>query len=234
MAERRFTIAIDGPAGAGKSTVGAEVARRLDGVFFDSGLLYRAVTLAALRHGVPTDAAERLASLAAELDLHVERPSRDDGRQSDVLLDGQDVTWELRAPEVDHAVSRVSAHPGVRAALLEPQRRIGRSGRVVMVGRDIGTTVLPDAELKIYLDASAEERARRRCAQLADAGAAQDLDFEAVLGEIRRRDEQDTRRAASPLRAAPDALVIDSDGRSAEDVADVIVAAARARLDAVP
>jgi cytidylate kinase len=209
VTHRRFTIAIDGPAAAGKSTVGAEVARRLDGVYFDTGLLYRAVTLAALRAGVAADDAPRLAQLAAAMQVDVRRPSMDDGRQSDVLLDGVDVTWELRAPEVDRTVSEVSAHPLVRAALLDKQRRIGRSGLVVMVGRDIGSVVLPDADLKVYLDASPEERARRRCAQLREAG--KPADYATLLADIRRRDEVDSQRAVSPLRVPDGALVVDSD-----------------------
>jgi cytidylate kinase len=230
VTHRRFTIAIDGPAAAGKSTVGAEVARRLDGVYFDTGLLYRAVTLAALRAGVAPDDAEGLARLAAALHVDVTRPTVADGRQSDVLLDGADVTWELRTPAVDRAVSEVSAHPLVRAALLEKQRRIGRSGLVVMVGRDIGSVVLPDAELKVYLDASPEERARRRVAQLRAAG--KPADYATVLADIHQRDEVDSRRAVSPLRIPDGAVVVDSDGCSVEEVIDIITAHARERLEA--
>ena len=232
MTQRRFTITIDGPAAAGKSTVGAEVAHRLDGVFFDTGLLYRAVTLAALRLGVCANDAQRLARIAADLPVDVRRPTIADGRQSDVLLDGADVTWELRVPEVDRNVSEVSAHPLVRAALLGLQRSIGRSGLVVMVGRDIGTVVLPEAELKVYLDASAEERARRRCAQLREAG--QVADYETVLADILMRDERDSQRAASPLSIPDEALVVDSDRRSVEQVIDTIEAAARERLAVTP
>jgi cytidylate kinase len=225
---RRFTITIDGPAGAGKSTVGAGVAHRLDGVFFDTGILYRAVTLAAQRLGVPPDDARRLARIAADLRVDVSRPSVDDGRLCDIWLDGVDVTWELRTPAVDRAVSEVSAHPAVRAALIEQQRRIGRSGLVVMVGRDIGSVVLPDAELKVYLDASPEERARRRGVQLREAG--QPADVAMLLREIVRRDAEDSQRAASPLRVPDGALVIDSDCCSIEQVIDSIAAAARARM----
>jgi CMP/dCMP kinase len=232
VTHRRFTIAIDGPAAAGKSTVGAEVARRLDGIYFDTGLLYRAVTLAALRAGVEPADAHGLAQLARTLQVDVTRPSVPDGRQSDVLLDGADVTLELRTPAVDRTVSEVSAHPLVRAALLDKQRRIGRSGQVVMVGRDIGSVVLPDAELKVYLDASPEERARRRCAQLRDAG--KPADYASVLADIRQRDEVDSQRAVSPLRIPDGALVVDSDGRSVEEVIDIIVAHARERLETLP
>lgn len=224
----RFTIAIDGPAGAGKSTVGERLAKRLHAVYFDTGVLYRAVTLAALRRNIPPDDADALAELAGKLVVAVKRPSCDDGRQSDVLIDGEDVTWEIRSASVDHNVSEVSAHPGVRAALLDAQRRIGRSGRVVMVGRDIGTAVLPDAEVKIYLLASLQERARRRYEQLRSAGSAPD--FDEILEEMRRRDRIDSERAASPLRPAADAVLVDTDGCSIDDVVDRIAAIAEVRL----
>jgi cytidylate kinase len=223
----RITIAIDGPAAAGKSTVGDRVARRLSAVFFDTGVLYRAVTRAALAAGVPTDDGEALTKLAEGLDIRIERPSVADGRQSDILLDGQDVTRQLRTPEIDRAVSPVSAHPAVRAALLPVQRRIGRAGRVVMVGRDISTVVLPEAELKIYLDASPEVRARRRCEQEALAGV--QLDERAVLADILRRDQLDSQRAAAPLRAADDAVIIDTDPLTIDEVVERIVAEAERR-----
>ena len=230
VANRRFTVTIDGPAAAGKSTVGAEVANQLSGIFFDTGLLYRAATLAALRHGAALDDGAALAAIAAGMRVEVRQPSVDDGRHSDVLLAGEDVTRCLRASDIDRSVSQVSAHPAVRAALLEPQRRIGRSGVVVMVGRDIGTTVMPDAELKVYLDASQEERARRRHAQpgASDAGAS----YAEVLADIRRRDASDAGRVASPLRAAPDAIVINTDGRPVDEVVTRIVIEALARMGA--
>jgi cytidylate kinase len=227
VAVGRFTIAIDGPAAAGKSTVGESVARRLDAVYFDTGLLYRAVTLAALETGIPIDDAEALAMLAEGLGIHVERPSVSDGRQCDVLVNGRDVTAKLRTPEVDRHVSAVSAHPSVRAALLPAQRRIGRVGRVVMVGRDIGTVVLPQAELKVFLDASPEERARRRVEQLIQSGVA--ADFDTVLAEIQRRDRVDTERSAAPLRPASDAAVIDTDSLAIDEVVDRIVTLAMER-----
>jgi cytidylate kinase len=215
-----FTTTIDGPAGAGKSTVGERLARRLSATFFDTGVLYRTVTLVALREAIAPNDAARLTAIAEVLDIHIRPPSVDDGRQSDVLLSGDDVSWAIRTPEVDRTVSEVSAHASVRQALLPLQRRIGRSGWVVMVGRDIGTVVMPDADLKIFLDASLDERARRRCRQLQEAG--RPADVETVLAQMRERDEFDSGRAVSPLRQAEDAVVIDSAGRTIDAVVDEI------------
>jgi cytidylate kinase len=227
----RFAIAIDGPAGAGKSTVGERLATLLDAIYFDSGVLYRAVTLAALQEGVAQDDAERLASIAESIDIDVLRPTQEDGRQSDILVDGVDVTWAIRTPEVDRAVSEVSAHRGVRAALLGVQRRIGRSGRVVMVGRDIGTVVMPDADAKFFLHASLEERAHRRCVQLAEAG--RPADFDEILIDMRRRDQIDTQRAESPLMPANDAVIVNTDGLSIDEVVQLIHGMVMSRLSSV-
>ncbi|MDQ3548785.1 MAG: (d)CMP kinase [Chloroflexota bacterium] len=231
MTDRRMTIAIDGPAAAGKSTVGEIVARRIDGVYFDTGLLYRALTLLALERDVDPSNATALADLAASMDIQVGRPSVHDGRQVDVHLSGRDVTGSLRTPLIDQNVSAISAHAPVRAALLEQQRRIGRSGRVVMVGRDIGTVVLPDAEVKVFLDASPEERARRRCQQLDEMGQPQS--YEIILDDMKRRDRIDSERDVAPLRPAEDAVVIDSDALTIEEVADQIVRYAGQRLSPV-
>ncbi|HEX5165745.1 MAG TPA: (d)CMP kinase [Thermomicrobiales bacterium] len=231
MSDRRMTIAIDGPAAAGKSTVGEIVAQRIDGIYFDTGVLYRALTLLALEHGVKPDDAASLATLAATMDICIDRPSVDDGRQVDVLLAGRDLSNSLRTSAIDQNVSAVSAHALVRAALLEHQRRIARSGRVVMVGRDIGTVVLPDADLKIFLDASPEERARRRCMQLVEMGKPQP--YEDVLADMKRRDRIDSERDVAPLRPASDAIVVDSDPLTIEQVADLIVEHAEARMQAV-
>ncbi len=231
VSDRRMTIAIDGPAAAGKSTVGEIVARKIDGIYFDTGLLYRALTLLALEHDIAPSDAPALTELASSMDIQIGRPTIDDGRQVDVRLNGRDVTHLLRTPAIDRSVSAVSAHADARLALLEQQRRIGRSGRVVMVGRDIGTVVLPDAELKIYLDASAEERARRRCMQLEEAARPQS--YEDVLADMIRRDRLDSERDVAPLVPAADAIVIDSDRLTIEEVADIIVAHALQRLGAV-
>lgn len=153
-----WVIAIDGPAGGGKSTVGEQVAQRLQALYFDSGIVYRALSVASLAAHVDPDDGAALGALARSADLQVLPPSVKDGRQNDVLFNGVDITPQLRTPEVGRIVSRVSVHPPVRDAMLTLQRNVGRSGRVVMVGRDIGTRIFPDADLKIYLDASQDAR----------------------------------------------------------------------------
>jgi cytidylate kinase len=217
-----LVIAIDGPAAAGKTTVANELARRIDALMFDTGVIYRALALASLEAGVDPDDGRRLAEMAEGLPLAVERPSIADGRTCDVLLDGRDVTWAIRAPEVDRIVSAVSAHPAVRAALLALQRAIGRSGRVVMVGRDIGTVIMPDADVKIWLDASLDERARRRTLDLARLG--QPASFDDVRAEMLERDRFDAQRSAAPMRPATDAVIIPTDGLSVEEVVNRIAA----------
>ncbi len=209
-------IAIDGPAASGKSTLGLSLARALGYLFFDTGVMYRAVTWAVLARSIPVEDEAAVTALANEICIDVRLPSAPDGRTSDVLADGTDVTWAIRTPEVDGNVSPVSAYGGVRQALASQQRRIGLLGRVVMVGRDIGTVVLPEADLKIYLDASAEERARRRFTEILGRGG--QADYSEILSAIVKRDEIDSTRAFSPLRAAEDAVVIDSDHLSADQV----------------
>lgn len=204
------TIAIDGPAGAGKSTVALALAKRLGYFYFDSGVLYRAVTLAALRHGVPYDDEARLAELLQTLHIDVQPPTGvADSRTQTVTLDGEDVTWAIRAPEVDRNVSAVSAHGAVRRALLQRQREVAARGGAIMAGRDIGTVVLPDADLKIYLEATPAERARRRAAE--DRARGLHRPFDEVLADIERRDDIDAHRALSPLRPADDAIILDTE-----------------------
>lgn len=210
------TIAIDGPAASGKSTVSELLARRLDYLYFDTGVMYRAVTWAALERSIPIEDEAAVTTLAEQLRIDVVAPTVDDGRQYTVLADAVDVTWAIRTPAVDANVSAVSAYPGVRKALVAQQRRVAAKGPVVMAGRDIGTVVLPDADLKIYLDASAEERARRRCQELRERG--EEADYEAVLASMRRRDEIDSSRAVSPLRAAGDAVVVDTTDLDIEEM----------------
>lgn len=210
-------VAIDGPAAAGKSTVARALADALDALLFDTGTLYRAVTLEALRTGTSLSDGPALAALASDRHIDVRPLSTPDGRLYDVLLDGEDVTWAIREAAVDQHVSQVSAHPEVRAALLPVQRRIAAAGPVVMVGRDIGSVVVPDAGVKIFLEASLAERARRRAAELRGRGLSVQLD--AIEADLRRRDEIDSHRAASPLRVAPGAIVIDTDRR---DVASIV------------
>lgn len=206
------TIAIDGPAGAGKSTIGRLLAEQLHYLFLDTGAMYRAVALAALRRGISTTNGPFLAELAEHLPVHIERPGpgETDGRPYTVMIGDEDVTWEIRKPEVESVVSEIAAWPDVRAALVRMQRRIASRGPVVMVGRDITTVVLPNADLKIYLDASLSERARRRFDELTERG--QVADFERVQSEIAHRDDLDMHRDAGALRIAPDAVRVNTDG----------------------
>jgi len=210
------TITIDGPAASGKSTVGERLARWLGYLYFDTGVMYRAVTWVALKRGVPIENEEAVTALARSLHIDVVPPTVDDGRQYTVLADGEDVTWAIRTPEVDANVSVVSAYPGVREELVRQQRRIAAGGRIVMVGRDIGTVVLPDADLKIYLDATVEERAHRRWKERRERG--ERVDYEEVLQRMRRRDQIDSTREVSPLRVPPGAAVIDTTRMSVAEV----------------
>jgi len=209
-------IAIDGPAASGKSTLGRRLADSLSYLFFDTGVMYRGVTWGALQHGLEISDEAAVTRLAETAQIDVRPPSKEDGRPCDVLLDGVDITWETRRADVEVNVSPVSAYRDVRKALASQQRRIGLRGRVVMVGRDIGTVVLPEADLKIYLDASAPERASRRYKEILQRGG--QADYDQVLAGVRSRDEIDSNRAFSPLRAAEDAVIIDSDKLSAEEV----------------
>lgn len=218
---RPRTIAIDGPAGAGKSTIGALVAERLGYLFLDTGAMYRAVALAALDQGVDPDDAVALAGLAREARVAIGPPTVRDGRAYTVLLDGKDVTWDIRDARIDRVVSQVARVPGVRDAMLEQQRSLAARGRVVMVGRDIGTVVLPDAERKIFLTASAAERARRREEELAARGERRPR--QELLHEILRRDQLDSERAVAPLRAADDAIVVETDGHSVGQALDRVL-----------
>ncbi|MFP4343052.1 MAG: (d)CMP kinase [Anaerolineales bacterium] len=214
------TIAIDGPAASGKSTIGHYLAESLDHLYLDTGALYRAVTLAALRRGVPIEDEEAVTELAESLPIEVESGESDDGRQYTILIESEDVTWALRSPEVDRAVSPVSAYPGVREALTRRMREIARRGDVVMVGRDIGTVVLPDADLKLYVTASAEERARRRYLERLAQGKIES--YEAVLTGIRRRDRIDSSRSAAPLRPAEDAVHFDNTDLSIDEMFEAL------------
>jgi len=217
------TVAIDGPAGAGKSTIGALVAERLGYLFLDTGAMYRAVALAAARKKIDPDDADKLSDVAKKVRIMIGPPTKQDGRAYTVLLDGSDVTWDIRSADIDRIVSQVARVAGVRDAMVEQQRALAGQSRVVMVGRDIGTVVLPTADRKIFLTASASERARRREEELASRGerrARQDL-----LHEILRRDQLDTERAVSPLKAAEDATVVQTDGLSVREALDKVLAA---------
>ncbi len=209
-------IAIDGPAASGKSTLGQKLAQALGYLYFDTGVMYRAVTWLALRQGVDIGDEAAIMTLAEQTQIDVRPPSIQDGRAYDVIVDGQDITWEIRRPEVDANVSPVSAYAGVRKALSTQQRRIGERGNVVMVGRDIGTVILPDAELKIYLDASVRERARRRYEEQRQRG--EPANYDQILRAMRKRDKIDSSRVVAPLRPAVDALILCSDGLDANQV----------------
>jgi cytidylate kinase len=217
------TIAIDGPAGAGKSTIGRMLAERLGYLFLDTGAMYRAVALAAMRQGISPSNEELLANLSDNLPIRIEKPKpgETDGRSYTVMIGPQDVTWEIRKPEVEAVVSEVASHPEVRSAMVRQQQRMSRLGPVVMVGRDITTDVLPDADLKIYLDASLQERARRRFIELHERGST--LTFNQVESEIAHRDRQDMNREAGALRRAPDAILVDTEGLSKEEALDELL-----------
>jgi len=210
-----IVIAIDGPAGAGKSTIARRVAGRLGFTYIDSGAMYRAVALWALREKLDPADRHRMEQLAAAAAI-----SLDEGR---VVLNGEDVTEAIRAPEVSKAASVVATIAGVRRALVEKQRAIGAQQNVVMEGRDIGSVVFPQADVKIFLDAQSEERARRRAAEV-------NGDHAAVARQIRERDERDRARADSPLMQAPDAVYLDSTELSIEEVEEAILKLVRARI----
>jgi cytidylate kinase len=213
------TIAIDGPAGSGKSTLGALLAAELSYLYFDTGVMYRAVTLAALEHGLKIEDEEAIGQLAQQLRIDVQQPSVDDGRDYDVLMNDEDATWKIRSDAVNANVSPVSTYGAVREAMTKQQQRIAKENKVVMVGRDIGTVVVPDADLKIYLDASIEVRAQRRYKELMDRGIT--ADYYEVLKSLKNRDDIDSNREIAPLKIAEDARIIQSDCMSIQDVLDI-------------
>lgn len=205
-------VAIDGPAGAGKSTAARLLAARLGYALLDTGAIYRTMALRARQRGISWDDGRAVAGLADELELSF----RLEGAVNHVIANGEDVTAAIRTPEISDGASRVSALPEVRAALLGLQRRIGAAGGVVVEGRDIGTVVFPKAQAKFFLTATADERARRRVAELQAAGRT--VDLEQTKAEILARDDRDSSRATAPLRQAPDAVEIDSSAMGPDDV----------------
>jgi len=215
------SISIDGPAASGKSTLGKKVADQLGYLFFDTGVMYRAVTWIALVRGMPIHDESAISRLSESIEIDIQPPSVNDGRNCDILVDGEDITWQIRRPEVDANVSYVSAYPGVRTALTAQQRRIGQRGNVVMVGRDIGTVVLPKAGLKIYLDASAQERARRRYEEMRQRG--ETANYAEILKGVEDRDKIDSTRAVSPLRPAADAIILDSEGLGIDEIFKLVM-----------
>jgi len=218
---QKLIIAIDGPVGSGKSTLARRVAALLGYVYIDTGAMYRSVALKALRRGVPLDAGNRLAALAGETRIDLRQlDGAIDGAQQ-VLLDGEDVTAMIRTPEVAQAASKVALEPGVRKVLVAEQRRAGERGGVVMEGRDIGSVVFPDAQLKIFLTASPEVRAERRWREHQQKGDS--IDLARTLEEIKERDRRDRERKTSPLLKAPDGVVVDSTAMEPEEVARLVV-----------
>lgn len=226
--DHQQVIAIDGPAAAGKSTVAKLLSDRLGTLLFDTGALYRAVALQSLRLGVDARNAEGLCDIAAHSAIEIRPPSVADSRLYDVLLNGEDVTWNVRDPTIGAIVSQVAEHHDVRAALLPLQRHIASAGPVVMVGRDIGTVVVPDAIVKVYLDATPKERARRRFLEISARGGHES--FPQVIRETRSRDEIDTSRFSAPLRVAGDAIRIETDDLTVEEVVDQIEDIARKKV----
>ena len=221
---RRLVIAIDGPSGAGKSTAGRALARRLGYLFLDTGAMYRALGLKALRAGVPLDAEAALAELARTTRIELA------GSGDVVSLDGEDVSGAIRTREVSAAASRVSVHPSVRRVMVAHQQEMGRAGGVVLDGRDVGTVVFPHADVKFYVDADPRRRAERRHAELAAAGTASDVD--AIEREIRARDHADSTRSDSPLTRAPGAVYLDTTGLAPEEVVQRMAAIVEERLRA--
>ncbi len=213
-------IAIDGPSGAGKSTVSKAVARRMGFSCLDTGAMYRSIAWQAIHDGVALDDADALADIARSHDISFQHEAGDPLPRR-VAIDGIDVTDSIRTAEIDRAVSPVASVPAVREALVAQQQRIGRAGNYVVEGRDIGTAVFPEADLKVFLTASAAERAHRRVSQNKRRGVGS-TDYDEVLADIVRRDEIDSSRDASPLKPAPDAVQIDSTTRRIEQIIDRI------------
>ena len=221
-------IAIDGPAGSGKSTIGGALAQHFGFLYFDTGIMYRVVTLAALEENITLADEATVTALAQRIHIRVSQPTHDDGRQYTVWLDERDVTWLLRTAEVDRGVSTVSAYPDVRHEMVRQQRRMAEGGNIVMVGRDIGTVVLPEADLKIYLTASAEERARRRHKELQARSAL--ASYEDILNSIQQRDTADSSRKASPLHPADDAIILDCTNKSIEQTVQAVLQLVQVRI----
>ncbi len=217
MSNQRIVIAIDGPSGSGKSTVARAVAERLGYLYVDSGAMYRAVALRAREETIPPDAVGRLTALAGRMQIDLKKSSSG----ARILVDGRDVTEAIRTPEISQRASMIAILPAVRERLVAQQQRIGAAGGVVMEGRDIGTVVFPHAELKIFLDATPDERARRRHQQHREQGIESSL--EQTTKEVEERDRRDSTRTVSPLVQAPDGVYLDSTALTAADVANVIV-----------
>ena len=215
------TIAIDGPAASGKSSVGLDVANYFGYLFLDTGVMYRAVTWKAINHSIDLNDEQKVSDLVNRVSIDIKPPSVMDGRVNDIVVDSEDITWNIRAPEVNYHVSLVSSYQEVRQVLTSLQREIGLKGKVVMVGRDIGTVVLPDAEIKIFLNASAEERAKRRYKEELERG--EKPNFHDLFAALKERDKMDSSRIFAPLLPAEDAIIIDTDYKQKTDVVNEII-----------
>ena len=218
-------VAIDGPAGSGKSTIAKEIARQLGFNKLDTGAMYRAVTFAALDRGIDLDDEAAIDALAEQIEIRFTNGTGEDTR---LTIDGQDASTAIRTPQVDANVSKVSAYPGVRAAMLIHQRRAAEDRDIVAEGRDIGTVVLPHADVKIFLTADAEVRAKRRYDELQQKG--DKTPYAQILAETKQRDKQDSERAAAPLRQAADAVVLDTSGYTLEQSVEAILSLVRRKL----
>lgn len=211
LSEKRIKIAIDGPAGSGKSTTAREVAKRLGYVYIDSGAMYRAVTLKAINLNIPTTDSEKITRIAEDISIQF----KPDQSGTLIFMDGKDISDAIRTPEVNSQINPVAANPEVRKILVRKQRDLGKNGGIVMDGRDIGTVVFPDAELKVYMQASAEERAKRRLSEFKSKKIS--ISFDEVLAEIQTRDNADISRAHGPLKVAADAIIIDTTDLTIQD-----------------
>jgi cytidylate kinase len=228
QASARLTIAIDGPAGAGKSTVARQVARALGYTYVDTGAMYRALAWAVQSNGIPVDNIPAVIALAESLDIKL-RPGDSDEFTTRVFVDSHEVTRSIRTPAIGNLTSALSTIPGVRSCMVARQRAMGQRGRVVMEGRDIGTVVLPDADLKVFLTASPDRRARRRMAELAERGIP--VPYETMLRETIERDARDASRDVAPMVPAADARILDSDPLTSDDVVRQIIAWYQEALD---
>jgi cytidylate kinase len=221
MNRPRPVVAIDGPASSGKGTIGRLLAENLGYLFVDTGAMYRALALRAVKLNLNLDDQERLDHLARNSQFRFSEPKKRDTWGCRVIIDGQDVTEEIRTPQIDMASSRISAYPGVHSALVDKQRDLARTGGVIMEGRDIGTVVLPEADIKFYLTASVQERARRRYEQMKSWGRT--VNRQQLENQLRKRDRADSQRDVAPLRRAVDAVVIDTTDLSIEQVLEKIL-----------
>jgi len=214
-------IAIDGPAASGKTSVGKRIADHLGYLFLDTGIMYRAVTWLVLRQDIDPSSEIQVSKLAENIKISITSSTVLDNRDFDVIVEGQDVTWKIREKDVNEYVSQISSYAGVRTAMTKLQRAYGEKGNIVMVGRDIGTVVMPEADLKIFLNASADVRAARRYQEELKRGKTADLNQ--ILSSVKMRDEIDSNRTIAPLQIASDAVVINTDNKSIDEVVNIII-----------